>query len=621
MIAPAHNGSKVLYRQSGALLVFGLYLSICSLAAQDSVFPLGGRRGTTFEAKVRGFDGAYAAMFCCEKLIGEIRPSEEQVLLRISSKSDAELGIHTFRLVSPQGVSRRLTLQIHSESTILETEAPHASATQAQPITLPVVVDGRISQAGELDYYAIKADQNSELLFEIITASGLISPGPRLFSEPQLIVSAPSGSWFDPHRATQVECTDESTDFFFPLEVQVPHIVYLPRLRHRFETEGWYLLRVGSLTHLGGPDHAYQLRIVPADSSGPSGNRQWTPRALVHPDLIDWREREFTRRVQPDWIDRIRSRSIRLAEEEGQAPVSGAEKKSKSMNLFEMVESTANEEPSQAQEVKVPTIIAGAIERPGDVDYYSFNVEAGDPLTFEVRTLDVPSPYFSPRLTVLDENGDEVLTNIYRYLGGDGDDWGKSLEPKTVYNFERGGKYYLEIRDLTSRNGNLHFAYQALIRPQIPHIGNVVAKTFRPGGSEFAEDHVNLPVGEIKSLTLVFEREEGFEGDIAILFENLPQGVELLPVGAADPTLASQAGQVYEERATLHNERFRPNRQAETVVLYAQPDAPLTPLPRLATLSLRAVQGGKSSAVIPAQHIWLMVVKPPEEVSPDTKLN
>ena len=618
MISAVHDGSKDPHSLSGAFVVFGLCLSICSLVAQDSVFPLGGQRGTTFKAEVRGFNEAYATIFCCEKLRGEIRRSEDQMLLRISAESDTKLGIHTFRLVSPQGVSRRLTLQIHSEPTVLETEAPHASANRAQPVTFPAVVDGKISQAGELDYYAIEADQNLELLFEIITASGLISPSPRLFSEPQLILSAPNGSWFNPHRATQVECTDESTHFFFPLEVQVPHIVYLPRLRHRFETKGWFLLQVGSLARIGGPDHGYQLRIVPA-SSVPSGNRQWTPRALVHSDLIDWQERKFTRRIPIDWMEKIQSRSISRTENEGQAAVNGGEQNSKSTDLFEIVESTANEEPSQAREVKVPTIIEGAIERPGDVDYYSFNVEAGDPLAFEVRTLDVPSPHFSPMLTVLDGNGDKVLTNIYRYLGGDGDDWGKSLEPKTVYNFKRGGKYYLEIRDLTSRKGNPHFIYQALIRPQIPHIGNVTAKTFRAGGSEFAEDHVNLPVGETKSLTLVFEREEGFEGDIAILFENLPQGVELLPVGAAEPTLASQAGQVYEERATLHNERFRPKRQAETVVLYAKPDAPLTPLPRLATFSVRAVQGGRTSAVIPAQQIWLMVVKPQEEGSPDTK--
>lgn len=595
---------------------FGLFLSICSLTAQDSVFPLGGQQGTIFEAKVRGFEGTYAAIFCCEKLKGQIRPSKDQVLVQISAEPDVEIGIHTFRLISPQGVSRQLTIQIHSEPTILEVEVPHTGANEAQSVTFPAVVDGKISQAGELDYYVIEVNRNLELLFEVITASGLISPGPRLFNEPQLIISAPNGSWFNPNRDTRVECINQSTHFYFPSEVQSPHTVYLPRLRHRFKTKGRFLLQVSSLAHLGGHDHGYQLRIANANSNGRSGNSQWTPRALVHPNQVNWQERKFTRRIQPDWIESIRSRSISLSEDGGKTAIIVGENNRRSMDLPEIRESTVNEEPSQAQEVKIPILIEGAIERPGDVDYYSFNVEAGDPMVFEIRTLNVPSPYFSPRLTVLDENGREILTNIYRYIGGDGDDWGKSLEPKTVHNFQQGGRYYLEIRDLTSRKGHPNFVYQVLIRPQIPHIGNVTAKTFRAGGSEFVEDRVNLPIGETRSLTIVFEREEGFKNDIAILLEHLPQGVEFMPVAAVDLTLASQAGQVYEDRATLHNEKFRPKRQAVTILLHAKPDATLTSLPRSITLSVRVLQGNKSTVVVPVQKIWLMVVKPPVDVNP-----
>ena len=109
------------------------------------------------------------------------------------------------------------------------------------------------------------------------------------------------------------------------------------------------------------------------------------------------------------------------------------------------------------------------------MDYFKFKAKAGQALAFEIETPDIPPARFNPRLGVSEANGQEVFANIYKEVGGDGDDWISTIEPKTLYTFTRDGEYFLQIRDLTFRYGNPKFTYRILIRPQIPHLGGIAA--------------------------------------------------------------------------------------------------------------------------------------------------
>ena len=116
------------------------------------------------------------------------------------------------------------------------------------------------------------------------------------------------------------------------------------------------------------------------------------------------------------------------------------------------------------------------------------------------------------------------MSNIYREVAGVGDDWIKSIKAKTVYTFEQAGEYFLQIRDLTTRRAAQHFRYRVLVRPQVPHLGEVAVKM---GRGEVVEN-INLRSGETRKLSVVTEPEEGFDGDIALTLENLPAGVQAL---------------------------------------------------------------------------------------------
>src|SRR5207344_74509 len=126
-------------------------------------------------------------------------------------------------------------------------------------------------------------------------------------------------------------------------------------------------------------------------------------------------------------------------------------------------ETEPNESRAQALELTLPVVVEGSIGQPGDVDNFQFNVREGQQLAFELETPDFLPPFFNPRLGILDGQGQEIFSNVFRRVGGDGDDWIKLVQPKVTYTFERKGEYVLQIRDVTARLGQPGFKYRILI--------------------------------------------------------------------------------------------------------------------------------------------------------------
>lgn len=575
-----------------------------------SIFPIGGQQASSFDVEIRGqsLEGAYAVWFDCEALKGEVKKIEEldldeakpeepkdkimrrghRVLVGVRVDSSAKLGAHTLRLVSLRGISNSLTLRVYSDPVIAETVTPHHLPGEAMPVpSFPVVVNGKISRLGEVDFYAFDALRDQELLFEVFSGSGVL--------DPHLTLYEPAGSWFDSHRPNRLAFDDDST-------VQKKKTTN-PRLTYRFTKRGRHIVGVGSFDGRGGPDYAYQLRVVSLTSISSGSEKGFTP-ALAHGEPQDWRERDFGRNIDSERLQTIWSRTVRVSNEDKAMPVKGTAASLASNGgtdagslaivdlstparvLDSVVEKEPNDTPSQALEIIVPTVIGGAIQRPGDVDFFRVKVKSGDQLAFEIETPDTVPPNFNPRLAISDADGQEVLTNIHR-----------TIQSKTIYPFEQGGEYSLQVRDLTSRYGAPNFTYRVLVRPQIAHVGEIKVN----------EDRINLIRGEAKKLTVITEQEEGFDGEIALMIENLPQGVESFPATEVEP----------DRPPPLPDAKrlwFVPKRQTATIMLLASTDAPATALPQFARVSARPIVQGKPGIPVSVREIPLMVVAKPERV-------
>ena len=450
---------------SPILLMLLLWLFMLPLVAQEkvenpagepemvSIFPMAGRQGAAFQAEVRGrnLEGTYAVWSSSPHLQARVEAVEDvedlkedpqkghRVLLQLEIDPETGVGNYPIRLVSPKGISNALSFNVVSEPVISEIEAAHHRPDQAQQIDFPVIVNGRLNRGGEVDYYGFDAVRGQQLVFDI---TGSVE---------QLGLYEVRGSWFDPKRAVRVAISEREG---IPVDTHPARGIPAakPHLTHRFQKGGHYLLQVKSFLGDGDRDLTYQLRIRPPEQRAASQSGKEMGRPDGSGDLV---ERTFTRRLETDRLQLLWSRSIQTPANQptarpGQAASGGgdrvaqAEEQSIDFSLATAAatviqEKEPNESPGEALEIAIPTIIEGAIGRPGDVDCFRFQVERGDQLAFEVETPQVAPLLFNPRLGVSDEAGNEFLTNIHKRIVRNFTFYQKDVQPKTVYTFKLGG--------------------------------------------------------------------------------------------------------------------------------------------------------------------------------------
>ena len=578
-----------------------------------SVFPAGGGKGARLEISIQGtgLEGVYAAWFDTERLrgtVGNVEPIElvetagagprkelekfpgHRVSLSVEVDPTAKAGRHSVWLVSPRGVSNALAFLVHSAPVVIETESPNGTPADAQQVTFPAVISGKIDEEGEVDFYSFEVPKNQELRVEAFTRTGQ-DPNFRTGNgfDAHLTLYESGKSWFDPNRLYRL------ANSYHPAPLKT-----LTTLNYRFSKSGRYLLRIGAFLGIIGPGYSYQLLIAPADGSSVLKEQERDS---------EWDERAFPRTLEQDRLAELVSRTVVTSEtgdtvskKSGSGPPgSGGEAPGgpsvdslgiPPRPIITATEVEPNDTRAEALQLTLPATIEGTIERPGDVDYFRFRVKREQGLAFEVETPDSPPPYFNPRLGIFEHDGEEELfTNIHKFIAGDGDDWIKRIEPKTIYMFQREGEYVLQVRDMTSRQGDSSFRYRILIRPQIPHMGKIVV----------TEDRVNLRAGGAKKLTLTAEQEEGYNGDIAFAVENLPVGVEALAAVEVEPESHPPLDEGFKER-------YLPKSQTAAILLVAGADAQVMRMPRLIRVIARPVVRGELGVPTLVGEIPLMVV-------------
>ena len=582
-----------------------------------SVHPLGARAGSALEVEVQGYllEGARAVWFEQGRLQGRVREvravsaegnsdseatgEDKPVLLGVRVKlevpSDAPFGVHRFRLVSKRGVSNALMFRVNSDAVLDETSRSHQTPSTAQQVAVPAVVNGRVASDGEEDFYAFELTEARELRFEVFCKTPG-KPPDDVGLDPELTLYEPTGSWFDQERTTRLAYNDDPSSY---------HVSRLPQLTYRFRKKGRYLVGVGAFLGGGSPHFSYQLRIT--DSSAPTfAQLDRNGRNRVR---SSWNERAFRRPVGSGRLALIESRSAGSNGTGADGPLTngvasghaepvqpGSNGRGSRASIIPVKEQENREREGNTLAISVPGIAEGTIDRPGDVDHYAFKAERGQQVAFEVETPQVGPPQFNPRFGILDEDGRELFNNVYKRLGRQLTFYLKTVEPKTLYTFERSGKHTLVVSDLTRRFGNAGFRYRLLLRPQIPHVGEVRTDT----------DRLNLVAGQASKMTVTTDQEEGYSGDIALVLDGLPEGVEFYP----GTEVKAYQGPVPEDGL---RPRFSPTSESVTIVVLAGADAPATPLPVKLRLLARPISDDGPGPGLLIKEIPAMVVRPAGE--------
>ncbi len=566
------------------VLLTALAVFVCLPAALQSaadpkaasIHPFTGERGTVFTATVRGagLAGARSAVLDnapFQVTVDRVEPEPadstsvkpkapvDLVMLRIQVAADAKPGRYPIRLITRGGISNALPIYIVDSTVTPEPPGPHETQESAVGVSnIPAVFAGRLSRRGEADYYTFRAEAGQVLTFEVISGLPQIAAAGSAATvanfDPSLSIYDSEGSWFDPKRLKRIAYNDEPMWVFGrPTDAH---------LTHRFTKSGTYALRVEAFAGQGGPDYSYQLKIAPGET-----------KQKVATTLSGWDEREWTRRLDSNRLNQLAAR--------GGKP--GGQKS------IETYRGSAD-----GAAFKLPGTVEGALVQPGETHRARFHIDSPADIAVELETPMAFPPFFNPIARLLNGSGEEVATNVFAGKGACSGALTKSLQAKAIVPLRDPGEYTLEIRDATADLAGPDFQYRVQVRPQIPHIGEVRIDT----------DHMNLTPGEAKTIRVMFDREEDYEGVVAVVAESLPPGVSAAVGADFEPDKDAPP-------ATGKRERYTPRTERAVVVLTANADAVPAAQPHKVRLVVRPLTDGRIGEVLSTKTIYLMVIDKP----------
>jgi hypothetical protein len=181
--------------------------------------------------------------------------------------------------------------------------------------------------------------------------------------------------------------------------------------------------------------------------------------------------------------------------------------------LPERLEKEPNNEKKNAQAVKLPIIVNGRIDQPGDWDVFRFRGRAASEIVAEVMARRLDSPLDSV-LKLTDASGRQLAFN------DDNEDKGAGLithhaDSRILFKLPANGTYYLHVGD-TQRKGGAEYAYRLRISPPQPDFELRVVPA-----------SVNVRAGATVPITVYALRRDGFGGEIALKLSDAPRGFSL----------------------------------------------------------------------------------------------
>ncbi len=402
--------------------------------------------------------------------------------LRLATRSGLS-NVHLF-LVDELPVTRRMSTPARpAVATTEETAGKSALSTEVMPVTLPACVTA-ICRPAAVDLYSITVEKGQRVAFEVI--------GNRLGKDYDPLVRVRSATG-----KLVAEC-DNSVGLFFDC-----------RFAHTFADAGTHTVEVRDARFEGHPTWHYVLRMgdfPEARTSVPSSVKVGEPTTLSFPQIAGWQ--------MPAQFPATRPLGA-LFHEIRRTPGSAATWVPLTVSdLAPHLETEPNDTLETATPVTVPATLNGVLEKPGDKDWFAFELTQGQKLNIQGVARAIGSAA-DLELVLFDADGREVRRVDDTELD----------EGNFTFNAGKAGKHRLQVRDLT-RGGGPEFAYRIDVQAGGPQIQLL---------AEAAD--LTVPRGTYQPLPLKITRTE-FNGEIRLELRGAPAGVTLepnaIPAGATE---------------------------------------------------------------------------------------
>lgn len=456
-----------------------------AFAAPPSVthlYPAGARRGTTVDVTAGGaFERWPVKAWASDKGI-TITPGKDKGAIRIAVAADVAPGTHWIRLHDEQGASALRPFLVGTLPEVMEKE-PNDEATKPQVLeSLPVVVNGQLIKAGDVDCFAIKLTKGQTLVASLEANQRLGSPMDGIVQ-----ILSERGSVL----AENNDCHGLDPQVIYQARSDGTHVVRVfafpatPDATIRFAGGDSYAYRL-TLTTAGFVEHAFPLAVSRA-TPGSVERIGWNIPEALRKVEVPRGEGDITELFHPDLAG---SASVRL---EPHATI---------------VEVEPND-AAHPQAITVPVTISGRIGERGDVDVFQFEAKKGKPLFFALEGPSLGSP-MDPVLRLRDAAG-KVLSRANDREGKDA---------TLAFNAPVDGKYTIEVRDLHGDGGPGYFYRLRVVHPEPDFTLSIAA------------DRYGVEPGKPTKVPVIVEKQNGFTGDVELAVVGLPVGMTVAPAVA-----------------------------------------------------------------------------------------
>ncbi|WP_437194545.1 serine protease [Planctomicrobium sp. SH527] len=474
------------YRIPMSVLAIALMVGTNSISNAQSVIlpaprilttmPMGGQAGTTFPVTItsESVDTKAELIFSDPRItsVAQLKADGTPELnkYQVTIAADAPPGVYEARVLTRLGVSssRAFSVGVLPEVTREKPNTTLQTALQIEPNS----ICNAFTTAKAIDHYTFNSTKGSRVTVECV-ATGIDSK-----LKPVLIVADEKG------RDLSVDRRGGFIDFTVP-------------------ADGTYVVKVHGLTFQGGGESFYRLAL------------QTLPEGIA------------------------------AARQPATEPVNAISIPASSASAVAIKEAEPNNRSKDAQKVSLPFDVAGSFFPAADVDTYEFDAKKGEVWWIDViseRTKLPTNPFVNIQQVVKKgdvENAVDVLelndlpspvklsSNGYSYDGspydvGTADAVGK-------FEVKEDGTYRLQVRDLFGGTRNdPRCTYRLMVRKAEPDFALAawaLHMTLRNGDRAALSKPIALRNGATMIFEVVAVRKDGFNGEIEVSVENLPEGV------------------------------------------------------------------------------------------------
>ena len=432
-----------------------------------------------------------------------VRAHTELVFAEVTIAPDAKPGRREIRVITKRGISNALPFFVGQVPEVARRPMKtcrkqvlgkeHLALRKRPPeeevlrITLPCTMNGQVA-AGEVNRYRFPARKGQRLL---------ISARAR-----QLVPYVPDGvpGWFQAvlrlHDANGKELAYNDDYRFHPdpvLSFEVPE-------------DGEYVLTINEAIYRGRESFVYRITIgeLPfVTSVFPLGGRVGQP---VKAEMNGWNLGKTSLSLPPK---NAKPGHHLIAATRGKL-VSNYVPFALD-TLPECLDKESNDEPSKAQKVKLPIIVNGRADRPGDWDVFEVEGKAGETIVAEVHARRLGSP-FDSFVKVTGADGKIIALNDDHYDAASGLNTDHA-DSYLMVKLPADGKYFIHLGD-TRRHAGKEYAYRLRISKPKPDFA-----------LRLVPSRIVIRSKASTSVTVYAIRKDGFDGPIKLSFKDLPKGL------------------------------------------------------------------------------------------------